>query len=88
MTTSKKKIDAIYDLRDAAERKARVQQAVEEQPTKQRKDELLDAKLELERKTVEAIDACHECGHVHEPNQDHVWKRSNVTDLNTRREKD
>ena len=89
MTTSKKKIDAIYELREAAERKARVEQAVEEQPTKRGKDELLDAKLQLERKTVEAIDACHECGHAHGAGEDHIWmKGTAVTDLRARRETD
>jgi hypothetical protein len=67
MTTSRKKIDAIYDLRRAAESKARAEHALEERPDAKRRDELLNAQIELEEKTVNAIDVCHECGEASRP---------------------
>lgn len=71
MTTSRKKIDAIYDLRHAAESKARAEKALEERPDPKRRDELLNAQMKLEQKTVEAIEVCHECGSSHERGHEH-----------------
>jgi hypothetical protein len=71
MTTSRKKIDAIYDLREAAEKKALAEKALEEEPVAQRRDELLHAQIALEEKTITAIDVCHECGHPHSPERAH-----------------
>lgn len=56
-----KKIAAIYDLREAAEAKAAAQLAVEMSPTPGSRDALLDAQIELEARTAEAVDACHDC---------------------------
>jgi len=71
MTSSRKKIDAIYDVRRAAESKALAEKALEERPDARHRDALLSAQMTLEKKTVEAIEACHECGYVHEPGHTH-----------------
>jgi hypothetical protein len=72
MNDSKKKIDAIFELRAAAEEKALAERAVTDDPSPQNRDKLLDRQLELENKTVRAIDVCHECGHEHGPDLPHV----------------
>ena len=84
--TSKRKVDAIYELREAAEAKAAAEKTLEEQPTQQRREEWLDAQLALERKTLEAIEACHECGHEHRPQEPHAVPGGNVVSLDKRRE--
>lgn len=68
---SRQKIDAIYELREAAEEKARAEQEVDSAPSPEKKDQLLEKQLTLEAKTVAAIQACHECGHEHAPDADH-----------------
>lgn len=72
MSSSQKKIAAIYELRDAAEKKALAEKAVDENPTPQNRDHLLDRQIDLEAKTMTAIERCHECGHPHEPGTPHV----------------
>lgn len=64
---SRKKIDAIYELRESVERKVRAEQAVETFPTPGAREALLDAQLTVEAKTQEAIELCHQCGHEHDP---------------------
>lgn len=70
--SSSKKIEAIYDLRSAAEKKALAEKAVDENPTPQNRDDLLDRQIELEEKTMTAIERCHECGHEHDPQAAHL----------------
>ncbi len=72
MRSSREKIEAIYELRDAAEKKALAEKAVDENPTSQNRDHLLDRQIELEEKTMTAIERCHECGHPHQPGEPHV----------------
>lgn len=72
MGTTKKKIEAIYELRKAAEKKALAEKKLEDRPTQKQRDELLDATLDLERKTVDAIEVCHECGHEHARGTSHI----------------
>jgi hypothetical protein len=69
---SKRKIDAIYDLRRTAEEKARAEHAAAAFPSPEQRTRLLDAQLELEAKTLEAIEICHECGHEHAPGGPHI----------------
>ena len=72
MVTSKEKIDAIFELREAAEKKALAEKALSEEPKAEKRDELLDAQLVLAEKTMAAIEVCHDCGHPHgggEPHQ-------------------
>lgn len=67
---SRKKIEAIYSLREAAEAKAIAEVKAAQQLTPAARDALLDAQLALEAKTQDAVEACHECGHshgIHEP---------------------
>lgn len=72
MSTSKKKIDAIFELRTAAEEKALAEKAATDHPSPENRDKLLDRQLDLEEKTVSAIDVCHECGHEHQPDAPHL----------------
>jgi hypothetical protein len=69
---SSKKIDAIYELREAAEEKALAERRVDEHPSAHNRDELLDKQLKLEDKTLNAITACHDCGHPHDASEPHV----------------
>jgi len=70
-SASKRKIDAIYELREAAEKKGRQEKILADHPSQDHRDQLLDSLLDLEAKTSEAIGACHECGHQHEPDAPH-----------------
>lgn len=69
--TSNRKVDAIYSLRDAAEAKALAEVKANANPTPAARDELLAARLELESKTQDAVEACHECGNLHEADEPH-----------------
>ncbi len=69
---SKEKIAAIYDLRDAVEAKVRAEHELEREPSAGARAALLDATLEMESKTQDAIDVCHACGHVHKRDEGHV----------------
>jgi hypothetical protein len=62
---SNEKIAAIYDLREAVESKVLAEQALDQKPSADTRAALLDATLELEAKTQQAIDVCHECGLAH-----------------------
>ncbi len=66
------KVEAIFQLREAAEKKARAERDLDDAPSPERRDVLLDAKLELEEKTQTAIEVCHECGHEHAPGDPHL----------------
>jgi hypothetical protein len=65
MARSKQKIEAIYELRDAAEKKAKAEAKLQHAPSSETRDALLDAQMALEEKTLQAIEVCHECGHPH-----------------------
>lgn len=71
MSRSKDKVDAIYDLRKAAEEKGRAEEALDQDPSPEKRDRLLDAHMELEEKTMQALDVCHQCGHEHGPDEPH-----------------
>jgi hypothetical protein len=73
MEHSRKKIDAIYEVREAAEEKARAERVLAEDPSDgDKRDRLLDAQMALEEKTVVAVEICHECGHAHERGEAHT----------------
>jgi hypothetical protein len=59
------KVAAIYELREAAERHARVELAVGKKPKGKDRDRLLDARIELEEKTQRAVESCVYCGRPH-----------------------
>lgn len=63
------KVAAIYELREAAERHARVELAVGQKPKGKDRDRLLDARIELEEKTQRAVEACVYCGRSHSDEQ-------------------
>jgi hypothetical protein len=71
MGTSRKKIDAIYELRTAAENKAFAEKALADEPLAERRDQLLHAQIKLEEKTIEAIEICHDCGRTHSSDEAH-----------------
>jgi hypothetical protein len=68
----RRKIDAIYELRDAVETKVNAERDLEQDASSAARDALLAAQLELEAKTQDAIDVCHECGHAHAADSEHV----------------
>ena len=72
MSPSKEKIDAIYELREAAEKKALDEKALSEEPSARNRDKLLASRLDLEHKTMTAIEVCHDCGHEHRPGEAHI----------------
>lgn len=86
------KIDAIYELRHAAEAKAHAEVALEQEGTPEARDVLLEAQLEVEAKTQAAIDVCHECGLDHgglDPHRHHARvseRRDNVIAVDFRPE--
>ena len=61
----KPKVEAIFELREAAEAHARADVALEQTPSPVKKDRLLDAKLALEEATQDAIEACEHCALPH-----------------------
>ncbi|HEV8021413.1 MAG TPA: hypothetical protein VGP41_09145 [Candidatus Lustribacter sp.] len=75
------KVEAIYALRDAAEAKAAAEHLLENKPTAANRELLLDAQLELEAKTQDAIEVCHECGLPHAANDPHPERGANVIDV-------
>jgi hypothetical protein len=77
-TPSHDKIEAIYDLREAAAQKARLEIVVDERPSPGARAALLDATLDVEAKTQHAIEVCHECGHRHASDRAHVERGENV----------
>ena len=89
MMNSARKLDAIYELRRAAEQKALAERDAVEHPSPQKRDALLTAQLDLEEKTLDAIEICHECGHEHAPDAGHTPpKPDNVISLDERRDRD
>jgi hypothetical protein len=72
----RRKIDAIYELREAVEAKVNAEHALDEDGSAVARDALLAAQLELESKTQDAIDVCHECGHAHPAQAEHIAETS------------
>jgi hypothetical protein len=66
------KIDAIYELRQAVEAKAHAEHELAAKESPAARDALLEAQLEVEAKTQDAIDVCHECGDSHPAQAEHV----------------
>jgi hypothetical protein len=75
------KLDAIYALVEAAEEKAVAEVTVTSKSTPENRDALLDAQLRLDAKTQDAIEACHECGGMHGPHDQHVAGHENVINV-------
>jgi hypothetical protein len=65
VTLSNDKVAAIYDLRKAVEAKVHAEVALAKQPSPDKRAALLDATLEVEAKTQDAIEVCHESGLPH-----------------------
>lgn len=59
------KIASIYELREAVESKARAEYDLAANGTEAARDALLAAQLDVEARTQDAIEVCHECGHDH-----------------------
>ena len=80
------KVEAIYELRAAAEKRATAKLRLEQDPSQAHRDALLDAQLTLEAKTQDAIEVCHECGHEHAGDEPHRRRGDNVIDLDSKRD--
>jgi hypothetical protein len=75
------KVEAIYALRDAAEAKAAAEHLLEAKPSETTRGALLDAQIELEAKTQDAIEVCHECGRPHAADEPHPEGGGKVIDV-------
>ncbi len=64
-STVPKKIEAIYELREAVEAKVLAEVDLAREKTPEAQAAYLDAALTLESKTQDAIEICHECGEAH-----------------------
>lgn len=85
------KIDAIYELREAVEIKVHAEHDLAATGSDAARDALLDAQLNVEAKTQDAIEVCHECGHSHETAEPHEpaairERHDNVIAVDFRRE--
>jgi hypothetical protein len=75
------KVEAIYALREAAEAKVAAEHVLEAKPNAANRELLLDAQLDLEAKTQDAIEVCHECGLPHAADDPHPARGDNVIDV-------
>ncbi|GAC1657308.1 MAG: hypothetical protein NVS9B12_09370 [Vulcanimicrobiaceae bacterium] len=75
----KNKVESVYALREAAEEHGRVETLAEADRSAENLDRLLEAKEQLERKTIEAIEACEQCGQSHCTDDSH--KKTNVINV-------
>jgi len=77
-------VSALYEMRHAAERKARAEIFAALSDTPETNRALLDASIDLESKTQDAIDLCHEgtCSH---PDHQRQVAPATVTDISGRR---
>lgn len=73
------KVEAVYQLREAAEAHGRAEAEFDKDRSPENVDALLEAKELLEVKTVEAIEACEHCAQSHCEDPDH--KRSKVINV-------
>ena len=80
MQPAKNKVQAVYELREAAEEHGRAEAQIDLDRTPENVDRLLEAKERLELKTVEAIQACEHCGEAHCEDESHKHK-SNVINV-------
>jgi hypothetical protein len=86
----KDKVEAIFELREAVEQKVHAEIALHREGSAQARDTLLDATVQVEAKTQDAIETCHHCGRAHVAEEPHerrgrVCERSdNVVDVDFR----
>jgi hypothetical protein len=69
--SARNKVDAIYELREAVEAKAQAEHRLEQDASAAARDALLTAILDVEAKTQDAIEVCHECGRGHADDEPH-----------------
>jgi hypothetical protein len=69
------KIEAIYALREAVESKADAEHQLAADGSATSRDALLAAQLDVEAKTQDAIEVCHECGGSHSGAQSYHTRR-------------
>lgn len=65
------KVEAIYQLREAVEAKAHAERVLETDSSPAARDALLEALLDVEAKTQDAIEICEACGHSHSAGDEH-----------------
>ena len=80
MQPQRSKVEAVYELRKAAEQHGHAEAQVDLDRSPENVDRLLEAKERLELKTIEAIEACEHCGEQHCDDESH--KRNNVINVN------
>lgn len=78
------KVEAVYQLREAAEAHGRAEAEVDLLRTPENVDALLEAKELLEVKTVEAIEACEACAQAHCDDETHKGTNLISVDFGTR----
>ena len=62
----KNKVDAIFELREAAEEHGRASAQLDDTPdSKEARFAVFDTRAKLEAATVEAMESCHHCGGAH-----------------------
>ena len=67
------KIDAIYQLRDAAEESGRLEAELRSRMDHEARDQRLAARTKLEETTMKAIHACEYCGRAHAEEEPHAF---------------
>ena len=67
----KSKIDAVYELREAAEAHGRAETVLQLGSSPQNRDAALQTRVELEAKTAQALEACEYCGRLHRDDEPH-----------------
>ena len=70
------KIQAVYELREAAEEHGRIEAALGDRADYAARRRLLDSRLTLEAKTQHAIEVCHYCGLAHLEDEPHGHART------------
>ena len=82
----KNKVEAVYELREAAQEHGKAESRIERERTPQNIDRLLEAKERLELKTIEAIASCEHCGESHCDDASHT--KTNVISVQFGREEE
>ncbi len=77
---ARNKVQAVYELREAAEEHGRAEAQIDLDRSPENIDRLLEAKEHLELKTVEAIESCEHCGENHCDDESHQ-RKTNVINV-------
>jgi len=61
------KLGAIYTLRQAAEEHGRAEERLMQAPSTEKVDDVIRARIAVDAKTEDAVQACKTCGQAHSP---------------------